>query len=565
VTISELQKPVPTVRAIRLENFMAFEDTGWIELAPISLVFGLNSSGKSVIVRALRLLKQSLDNRPDQPPLSFYSEDGVDVDNFLTAFNWQALAKLKARYDEAARQGFPVAIYPQMTFHLRCDVPDLSDDLRSRFNHHRETRGGAPLSATKTPTWADLRLQFGWSPDLPNQSARVELVGCRVTLNWDDPHGDEGVVLVDLELLPLLEEHQTVGETQPYGQWSHEWQFESDILTGYQTDAENSVWTKVQVNRERGWLPSLAILQSHNPATPSKQDYEFVVSVLDAFQRAILAFFTSLQHLGPLRPPPQRIYTMDRATQARWERQGWSGWVQFLLGDIDTATLTEIGTWMARLRLGDSVQASAYKEGKLGFTSTVRILGDQAYVNTASIVDVGSGASQVLPILVQGLLASPGSLVMVEEPELHLHPKAQAILADFFVTMADRQIRFLLETHSEPLILRMHFHIAGTNLLSHLEAEAKKHERSVDLGRDAPSVKDALQSVLRLLPAHLATYYVGSSMLRQREVFSVQTSEFGDFTNPPEKFKAFFADSGKEVMDITYFALKAEQLAEAKS
>lgn len=45
-----------SVKAIRLENFMAFSDTGWIELRPITLLFGRNSSGKSAIIRALRLL-----------------------------------------------------------------------------------------------------------------------------------------------------------------------------------------------------------------------------------------------------------------------------------------------------------------------------------------------------------------------------------------------------------------------------------------------------------------------------------------------------------------------------
>ena len=51
-----------TVDAFRLKNFMAFRDTGWIELRAITLLFGRNSSGKSAIIRALRLLKQSLYN-----------------------------------------------------------------------------------------------------------------------------------------------------------------------------------------------------------------------------------------------------------------------------------------------------------------------------------------------------------------------------------------------------------------------------------------------------------------------------------------------------------------------
>ena len=57
-----------TVRAIRLKNFMAFEDTDWLELRPITLLFGRNSSGKSAVIRALRLLKQSLDAPDGRDP-----------------------------------------------------------------------------------------------------------------------------------------------------------------------------------------------------------------------------------------------------------------------------------------------------------------------------------------------------------------------------------------------------------------------------------------------------------------------------------------------------------------
>lgn len=50
-----------TVTAFRVQNFMGFEDSGWIELKPITLLFGRNSSGKSALIRALLLLRQSLE------------------------------------------------------------------------------------------------------------------------------------------------------------------------------------------------------------------------------------------------------------------------------------------------------------------------------------------------------------------------------------------------------------------------------------------------------------------------------------------------------------------------
>ena len=49
-----------TIEAFRLQNFMCFEDSGWLELRPLTLVYGRNSAGKSAIFRALLLLRQSL-------------------------------------------------------------------------------------------------------------------------------------------------------------------------------------------------------------------------------------------------------------------------------------------------------------------------------------------------------------------------------------------------------------------------------------------------------------------------------------------------------------------------
>ena len=65
---------------------------------------------------------------------------------------------------------------------------------------------------------------------------------------------------------------------------------------------------------------------------------------------------------------------------------------------------------------------------------------------------VGVGVSQVLPILVAGLLAPRGSLLLVEQPELHLHPRAQARLAHFFVSLANTGRQCVVETHSEYLV-----------------------------------------------------------------------------------------------------------------
>lgn len=72
-----------------------------------------------------------------------------------------------------------------------------------------------------------------------------------------------------------------------------------------------------------------------------------------------------------------------------------------------------------------------------------------------NVADVGSGVSQVLPVLVALLVADEGQLVYVEQPELHLHPRAQHVLARIMVEAAKRGVRLVVETHSALLLLHV--------------------------------------------------------------------------------------------------------------
>ena len=74
----------------------------------------------------------------------------------------------------------------------------------------------------------------------------------------------------------------------------------------------------------------------------------------------------------------------------------------------------------------------------------------------ANVRDVGVGVAQVLPVLTVAYFVPPGSTILLEEPEIHLHPLAQAVLADMFVEVSrQRGVQFIVETHSEHLFRHM--------------------------------------------------------------------------------------------------------------
>jgi predicted ATPase len=85
-----------------------------------------------------------------------------------------------------------------------------------------------------------------------------------------------------------------------------------------------------------------------------------------------------------------------------------------------------------------------------------------------SIADVGFGVSQTLPVLVALLVARPGQLVYIEQPELHLHPRAQAALAPILARAAARGVKVVVETHSALLLRAVQTLVARGELASDL-------------------------------------------------------------------------------------------------
>ena len=108
----------------------------------------------------------------------------------------------------------------------------------------------------------------------------------------------------------------------------------------------------------------------------------------------------------------------------------------------DVVTAVEI--WCEYFGIGSSLQI-----GNLG------ISGLEVKLDGKPLHSLGTGVSQLLPILVLCLVTAPGKLILLEQPELHLHPGAQQRLADFFLQIVASGRRVLVETHSEYLVTRL--------------------------------------------------------------------------------------------------------------
>lgn len=117
-------------------------------------------------------------------------------------------------------------------------------------------------------------------------------------------------------------------------------------------------------------------------------------------------------------------------------------------------------TWKVEAKQRDETQVEL-KVGRLPHN-----LGDAQ--DLVSIADVGFGVSQTLPVLVALLVAKPGQLVYIEQPEIHLHPTAQRALAKILAEAAKRKVIVIVETHSALLLQGIQTMVAEDSLSPNL-------------------------------------------------------------------------------------------------
>ncbi len=125
--------------------------------------------------------------------------------------------------------------------------------------------------------------------------------------------------------------------------------------------------------------------------------------------------------------------------------------------------LEKVQKWIKTFDMAKSMKIEPLKEKR----ALVEILLEDPKMELSfNLYDVGFGVSQVLPIIVEGFYAQPGSLILIEQPEIHLHPKLQSEMGDLLIDIARSDKKLIIETHSEHLLLRIQRRITEGTLKS---------------------------------------------------------------------------------------------------
>jgi predicted ATPase len=177
-------------------------------------------------------------------------------------------------------------------------------------------------------------------------------------------------------------------------------------------------------------------------------------SFLPSLQFAFEDLFAKVHYLGPIRPYPFRVYEWGGEKPAD---AGWDG-EQAIPAILASKTITQVAEWLKQMGLIHSFKLQPVGESRTIYQCLVKTTPTATEV---LLPDVGFGVSQILPVLANCAMLSDGSTLLLEQPEIHLHPFAQAALADVLIdAIKNRHIQIVVESHSEHLLRRIQRRIA---------------------------------------------------------------------------------------------------------
>lgn len=176
----------------------------------------------------------------------------------------------------------------------------------------------------------------------------------------------------------------------------------------------------------------------------------FITEILNTALGELKQEFTEskINYVSPLRAHPKRYYMLDKDK------------VNVTLDTLDGDAIADVlkdnsiiknkvNNWLKKFQLQVNVEE---------FKEVIHHLKIKQNNLDLDITDVGFGISQLLPVIIQGFLSSSDSTTIIEQPEIHLHPKIQAELADLFIDIvknSGNEKKLIIETHSEYLLKRL--------------------------------------------------------------------------------------------------------------
>lgn len=424
-----------------MEGFGSFRDKTSIELKPLTLLYGQNSAGKSTIIKSLLLLQQTFEGHRRRPGAQFvFSGEYVDLGSFVSAVS-------DHRVDA------------KMSVGVRLPIQAIADPQRNSGGIDPEI---IPQGDLLDPQEVSITWEIGI--DESDLVVLIEVAGkpLRFEMRSGDSSYRNGINRRSHLQLMILSEESTQNFIQLLAPNPTLFSDSDRLLTDLKSAP------RIQVAFEPGLFPTRVRgtyregvftpygrqqIDEDDPSVEERRGLERRWRVfVGRLENQMRSKLSKIAYIGPLRQRTERNGRYYPAPDSQVGRKG-----EHMLSMLyeNQHYVRMVNNYLQMMEMPYSINVD-----QVSSQETLGSLIHMTLVNgkglRLALADVGVGYSQVLPLITQSV-ASRGNLLCIEQPELHLHPAMQSRLADLFIDSATSgsSVQYIIETHSENLILRM--------------------------------------------------------------------------------------------------------------
>ena len=460
---------------ITLENYRCFREQQTARIAPLTLLVGENSAGKTSFLAIIQVLLDMTYNA-NTPN---FKKSPYDLGSFDEIAHYRGGRGGRANTFKA---GFST-----------CDIDFLESQQNSENHVNRfDVKFGRGSTTVPVPIY--------WC--LSNQDTYIE-----AHLN-----------AMDNSSFPHL----------CFGTSKGSWQINSDsqdvlfpISAGEHSLLPNLNFVFPLLLIPDGKRPKeISIGSIKGAKKPSSEDWQKIFSLAQSFQPHLFRQVRTVFAGAPVRSKPHRTYDPAHLTpnpegdyipmyMANVFFENKNDWNKL------RKSLTKFGQESG---LFDEISIKPLgKKGSEPFQLQIRKFGTNAKGPSRNLIDVGYGVSQVLPIITELSRSRPSSMYLIQQPEVHLHPSAQAALGSFFCQIAHRRRTLVVETHSDYILDRVRMEV-----------------------RDGKSnIKPEDVSILFFERKNLGA-----------QIHSLRIDNQGNILNAPNRYRKFFMEETKRSLGL---------------
>jgi predicted ATPase len=401
------RKKVKMLTSLQIKNFKAWKDTGEIRLAPLTVIFGANSAGKSSLGHLLLALKQTA--------LSADRKRHLHLGDEKTLIDLGTFAECLYNHDTKST----------LSFELGWEIAGKNLEIRD------------PLDKKSRFAGNELKLTVALASDAKEQP-KVDLLKYQLL--------QDSVAQLSIDYRRDEKGNHNIA--------SGEYKFVKNTGRSWPLDEPDKFYRISDLSRAR--FQNAEFLSDLALKTEAILSSVFYLGPLREHPKRIYPWSGETPESVGQNGGAAIASILAASNQNRMLNRG----PNTKLARFDMF----IARWLKDLGIIQSFEVKQLAQGRKEYEVVVKT---HSTASPVKITDVGFGVSQVLPALVQAFYCPPNSTIWMEQPEIHLHPQVQAELADVFISATkareggkERHVQLIVESHSEHFLNRLQRRIA---------------------------------------------------------------------------------------------------------